>query len=69
MTATNTTASRLTDHERNAEFRRSKRQREMLTTLNMIFDELRLVAVLESDVLQTSESPFEPIDVSRIVRA
>lgn len=67
MTATLITAGEALEHERNADFRLSARQREMLRTLNTLLDELGPVRI-EEDFLDLSERHLEALDVSRIVR-
>ena len=68
MTATPITAGEDLDHARNAEFRLSARQREMLTTLNTLFEELSPAMVAEDDIPATPEFDFEPVNVSRVDR-
>ena len=67
MTATLITAGKAHEHERNAEFRLSPRQRDLLRTLNTLFEELS-PARIEMDFLEVSESDSETQDVSRAVR-
>lgn len=69
MTATLITTGEALDHERNAEFRLSARQRDMLRTLNTLFDELSPPAIQDEDLLDASESRLEAFNVSRVVRA
>ena len=68
MTATLITPDEVLEHERNADFRLSARQRDMLRTLNMLFDELTPARMETEAVLDISESHLEAGDVSRIVR-
>lgn len=67
MTATLITVGEVLEHERNADFRLSERQRDMLRTLNTLFEELS-PARIEEDFLDITESPLEACDVSRVVR-
>jgi hypothetical protein len=68
MTATLITTGEALDHERNAEFRLSSRQRDVLRTLNTLFDELSPPPIEEEDFLDILESRLETFNVSRVVR-
>lgn len=68
MTATLITTGEAFDHERNAEFRLSARQRDMLRTLNTLFDELSPPVIEDEDFLDASESGLGAFNVSRVVR-
>ncbi len=67
MTATPITAGEVLEREQIAEFRLSSRQRDMLRTLNTLFDELCPVRN-EEDFLDSPEIQIEALDVSRAVR-
>lgn len=67
MTATLITTGEVLKRERNAEFRLSTRQSDMLRTLNTLFDELS-PARIEEDFVEIIESPLEACDVSRVAR-
>ncbi len=67
MTATLITAGKALEGVHAAEFRLFARQRDMLRTLNMLFDELA-PARTEMDFFDDSEPDSEPQDVSRAVR-
>jgi hypothetical protein len=56
------------EETRNAEFRLSSRQRDMLRTLNMLFEELSPAPIAEEDLLDLCESQTPVVHVSRIVR-
>ncbi len=59
MTATLLTAGETFEREQLAEFRTSSRQRDMLRTLNTLFDELGPVRI-EENFLDVSESDGVP---------
>ena len=67
MTAMQITTGKVLDDARNAEFRLSARQSDMLRTLNTLFDELS-PARIEEDFFDITESPLEACDVSRLAR-
>lgn len=69
MTATLITTGEALDHEPNAEFRLSARQRDLLRTLNTLFDELSPPVIEDEDFLDASESGLGAFNVSRVVRA
>ena len=51
MTATLITTGEVHELERNAEFRLSERQRDMLRTLNTLLDELSPAPVADEDLI------------------
>lgn len=59
MTATRITTGEVLEDERSAEFRLSARQRDMLRTLNTLFDELSPAPIAEEDFIDQSRSPSE----------
>lgn len=69
MTATLITTGEVLEHEQNAEFRLSARQRDMLRTLNTLFDEWSPQVSQDDDILDASESRMETLNVSRVARA
>ncbi len=68
MTATLIIVGEVLEHERNAEFRRSASQRDMLRTLNTLFDELNPAMIAKEDLIDLRNHPSEACDVSRVVR-
>lgn len=68
MAATPTTAGETLEGEQTPEFRLSARQRDVLRTLNTLFDELSPPAIEEEDFIDILESHLELFDVSRVVR-
>lgn len=57
MTATLITAGEVLEHERNAEFRLSARQHDMLRTLNTLFEELTPAPIAEEDLIDLRNPP------------
>ena len=68
MTATLIAAGEVLEDERNAEFRLSARQRDMLRTLNTLFEELTPVPIAKEDFIDRRHPLSEACDVSRVVR-
>ena len=68
MTATPTTAGDVLDDDRTADFRLSTRQRGMLRTLNMLFDEQAPAMPLEEDLIEPRNRGSATSHVSQTVR-
>jgi hypothetical protein len=68
MTATQITANEVFEGERNADFRLSARQRDMLRTLNTLFDELCPALIEDEDSFHENDIRIEVCDVSRTGR-
>lgn len=68
MTATLPPSDEAFGREQTADFRLSARQRDVLRTLNTLFDELSPPALKEEDFIEILESRLEAFDVSRTVR-
>lgn len=59
MTATLITAGEVLEGERNAEFRLSARQHDLLRTLNTLFEELSPAPISEEEFIDLRHSPSE----------
>lgn len=71
MTASLDTTGEAFEEGRTADFRLSDRQRDMLRTLNTLFDEVSsatIEATEEPELIVISEPLFDPRNVSRVVR-
>lgn len=68
MTATLITVGEGLEREQSAEFRLSARQRDVLRTLNTLFDELSPPPIEDEEFLDILESRLEAFNVSRVVR-
>lgn len=68
MTATLTTPDEAFGRKQTADFRLSARQRDVLRTLNTLFDELSPPALKEEDFIEILESRLEAFDVSQTIR-
>ena len=60
MTATLITTDEVHEQVRNAEFRLSERQRDMLRTLNTLLDELSPAPVANEDLVDLWNPPRKP---------
>lgn len=68
MAATLTTVDEHVEKTQNPEFRLSARQRDLLRTLNTLFDEISPVPVVDEESIAPSRSTLPVRDVSRLVR-
>ena len=71
MTATLLTTTEILEPDGTADFRLSSRQRDLLRTLNTLFDELvptRIEVVGEEELFGLPKTLFDTRNVSRVVR-